>query len=141
MENNPYQAPRSALEEAGKLQDRNKRDRSAIIDIYFSPKGRLTRKVYFFAFLLPLMVIGIGAGLLLEMTDTTPEDDLLYLLCAPLLWISIVGSVKRLHDFGLSGWFYLATFVPLLGYLFSAALIFFPGTNGENRYGPDPRGN
>ncbi|MBP5621561.1 MAG: DUF805 domain-containing protein [Thermoguttaceae bacterium] len=56
---------------------------------------------------------------------------------------------RRLHDVGLSGWYVVvlfssqsickslnldlfASFVPLF-------LLFWPGTKGENAYGPDPR--
>jgi uncharacterized membrane protein YhaH (DUF805 family) len=46
--------------------------------------------------------------------------------------------IRRLHDIDRTGWWSLLLLVPLLGIL---VLIFFavqPGTNGQNRFGPDP---
>lgn len=60
----------------------------------------------------------------------------------------IAVSIRRWHDLDQSGWFFLLFAVlgaiPLVGFLASIAnLIWFcmPGTDGENQYGPDPRGD
>ena len=65
---------------------------------------------------------------------------------------TVALSVRRLHDRGMSGWWYLAfvvmalavTFsnVPLGGFTMAVAylaLMSLPGTRGENRHGADPR--
>lgn len=52
---------------------------------------------------------------------------------------SIAVTVRRLHDSDKSGWLYLLTCVPYVGWLFFLAFGFIPGTRGENRYGDDPR--
>lgn len=51
---------------------------------------------------------------------------------------SIAVAVRRLHDVGMSGWWYLLVLVPVLGML--ALLYFFiqRGESGTNKYGPDP---
>lgn len=52
---------------------------------------------------------------------------------------SIAVSVRRLHDIGRSGWWFLINFIPLIG---SLILLFFhvqPGQPHENQYGPDPK--
>lgn len=48
-------------------------------------------------------------------------------------------SVRRLHDTGHSGWYYLLTFIPILGSLF--LLYFFASDSApeENRYGKSPK--
>ncbi len=52
-------------------------------------------------------------------------------------------SVRRLHDLGISGWWLMIWFVPvlgqILGWLLSLIIIFIPSPGGENRYGYDPR--
>jgi uncharacterized membrane protein YhaH (DUF805 family) len=60
---------------------------------------------------------------------------------------SIAVSVRRLHDRDMSGWWYLgfivASFIPILGIITSIGflvLMLLPGTPGENRFGPDPKG-
>ena len=51
---------------------------------------------------------------------------------------SLAVAVRRLHDTDRSGWWILLYFLPLLGAL---VLLFFyvtRGTEGRNRFGPDP---
>jgi uncharacterized membrane protein YhaH (DUF805 family) len=51
---------------------------------------------------------------------------------------SIAVGVRRLHDKDMSGWWYLLVLIPILGAL---VLLFFfvqKGTDGPNRFGPDP---
>ncbi len=47
-------------------------------------------------------------------------------------------SIRRLHDLNRNGWFWLLCFVPLVNFFLGIYLFFFRGTEGENRYGPDP---
>jgi len=59
---------------------------------------------------------------------------------------SIAVTVRRLHDRDMSGWWYLglvaASAIPLVGFAASIALLVLmvlPGTDGGNRFGPDPK--
>ena len=59
---------------------------------------------------------------------------------------SIAVTVRRLHDRDMSGWWYLglavASAIPLVGFAASIALfvlMVLPGTDGGNRFGPDPK--
>lgn len=61
---------------------------------------------------------------------------------------SIALAIRRLHDLGLSGWFYLAYIIagelPVVGRL--VEIVYFVGmcrrgTKGPNKYGPDPLGH
>ena len=47
-------------------------------------------------------------------------------------------SIRRLHDLDRNGWFWLLCFIPLVNFFLGIYLLFFRGTKGENRYGPDP---
>lgn len=58
---------------------------------------------------------------------------------------SIAVTVRRLHDRDMSGWWYLgfivASIIPFVGFIASIAFIVvlaLPGTDGPNRFGPDP---
>jgi uncharacterized membrane protein YhaH (DUF805 family) len=53
--------------------------------------------------------------------------------CVP----SITATVRRLHDIGRSGWWYLLCFVPLGG-LVVLYWTFVRGDTGDNAYGPPP---
>lgn len=82
------------------------------------PDGQVTTIDYANEAMLP---VWIGYGFLLFVTT----------------WISIAISVKRFHDRGKSGWWYLIIFIPLIGPLWwLIELGFFRGDPGPNAYGP-----
>ena len=47
--------------------------------------------------------------------------------------------VRRLHDVGKSGWFYLIALIPLIGIIWLLVLMCTDGDKGDNAYGPDPK--
>jgi uncharacterized membrane protein YhaH (DUF805 family) len=52
--------------------------------------------------------------------------------------INIAFQVRRLHDMNNSGWLLLLNVIPFVSYLFPFYVTFFPGTEGENKFGPKP---
>ncbi|SEV88647.1 Uncharacterized membrane protein YhaH, DUF805 family [Cognatiyoonia koreensis] len=57
-------------------------------------------------------------------------------------------TVRRFHDYNLSGWWYLggiiAGLIPFVGFLASIAILvitILKGTDGPNNFGPDPLGS
>ncbi len=78
--------------------------------------------------------------------DEAAADETFSLAYIPLiLWVlacilpSIAVTVRRLHDSNKSGWMYLLTIIPYIGFIFFIVFGFLPGTRGENDYGFDPR--
>jgi uncharacterized membrane protein YhaH (DUF805 family) len=115
----------------------------------FDFSGRATRREYwlFIAQLyavLVLAVIGLGA-LVGEATFGMSESGaagmgLGAILLSLLVFIPYLSaSVRRLHDHDKSGWLFLLSMVPLIGWIFYLIMMLTPGTPGENGYGPDPR--
>ena len=51
---------------------------------------------------------------------------------------NISVAVRRLHDRDYSGWWYLLVFIPLIGWLILFIWFCLKGTDGPNRFGPDP---
>jgi len=47
-------------------------------------------------------------------------------------------TVRRIHDTGASGWWYLLFFLPYAGGLIGIVWMCIPGTQGRNKYGPSP---
>jgi len=47
-------------------------------------------------------------------------------------------EVRRLHDTNRSGWWILIALVPFLGAILLLIWFCFKGTQGDNRFGPDP---
>ena len=54
---------------------------------------------------------------------------------------SIAFTKRRLNDLDRTGWWFLISFIPLVGMLFAIYLIFFPGSDESNNYGPAPVAN
>jgi len=52
---------------------------------------------------------------------------------------SLAVAVRRLHDTGKSGWFYLVALIPLIGGIWLIVLFATEGDVGPNAYGPDPK--
>ncbi len=48
-------------------------------------------------------------------------------------------TVRRLHDIGLSGWWFLVGLVPLIGSFWFLVLMFTDSRPGDNQYGPNPK--
>lgn len=115
----------------------------------FSPRGRLGRMQYFLqsiAIIGALFVVIVGiVAVLLATEDVVGSDGLFVLGIAAIVLVYAVAavlmaflSVKRLHDLNLSGWFFWVGLVPFVGFLFSIYMLFGPGTDGANQYGPVP---
>lgn len=49
--------------------------------------------------------------------------------------------IRRFHDLGWSGWFYLLLWIPFVNFVFLLFLLFAKGEASENKYGltPDPK--
>ena len=51
--------------------------------------------------------------------------------------LSIV--VRRLHDIGKSGWFYLIILIPIIGFIWILILLCSDGVTEENKWGTNPK--
>lgn len=104
--------------------------------IYLSPKGRCSRRFYWRFFVIPSVVIGVLLGLVAVTLD--PHVLLFVIIGGSLVWPMAVIYIKCWHDVGVSGWFALLNFVPIIGLIMWIVLGFIPGTPGANKYGPNP---
>ncbi len=98
---------------------------------YFSFKGRIGRLEYFLSCLVS-NALCIPVNWLLE-DESLPAVSVFLVIIfgvVPIFWFFIAQGVKRCHDVGHSGWFFL---IPLY-YLW---IIFYPGSVESNEYG-DP---
>ncbi|NDY92968.1 DUF805 domain-containing protein [Ideonella livida] len=99
--------------------------------------GRLNRKSYLAGGLLSITVL-LGGLMLLALA---PGAVMLLLNAVLLVLVGVMGlrmTALRLHDVNLSAWWLLLTLVPTVGQIFSFALAIWPGTEGDNDYGPPP---
>jgi len=109
-----------------------------LMSLYFSSKGRISRRTYWLASLPPTAV-----WILCELlADEAASGGALVLLA--IAWLlsmatSCILCIKRSHDRDKSGWFVLVAFIPIVGALWLLVeLGFLQGTPGPNRFGPDP---
>jgi uncharacterized membrane protein YhaH (DUF805 family) len=65
---------------------------------------------------------------------------LLFLVALGLLVPNLAIGVRRLHDIGKSGWFYLVSLIPLVGGIILLIFFCLDSQSGDNQYGPNPKG-
>jgi uncharacterized membrane protein YhaH (DUF805 family) len=111
--------------------------------LLFSFEGRVNRQPYW---IVAIIMFVIGAGLNFAVGNFGPGGihagrggPVLWLLALLFAWIGLAMQVKRWHDRDKSGWWALISLVPVIGFFW--VLIecgFVRGTDGPNRFGPDP---
>ncbi len=101
---------------------------------YFTIQGRAQRSQYWwyalFTFIIAIIASVIDAAL------GVPIFYLIFVLAT--LAPSICVAIRRMHDKDKSGWWLLIGLVPIIGALYLLYLFVTRGTEGENRFGPDP---
>lgn len=110
---------------------------------FFTGDGRTGRLHYV------LINLAIGAGWLICSFATLRSDPVtgarsinpaMLVLFPVALWLSAANMARRLHDRGHSGWWWLLSMVPLVGFVLGLYLLAAPGDELANRYGPAPGG-
>tara|TARA_B100000767_G_scaffold250496_1_gene252778 strand:+ start:235 stop:627 length:393 start_codon:yes stop_codon:yes gene_type:complete len=120
-------------------------------DNYANFKGRASRKEYwmytliFTVLFIALMTIMFSVLSFSDETgiETGPGVYLTVILVIVFLFAhfipSIALTVRRLHDTGKSGWWYLIVFVPYLGNFVIFIFTLIDGDRGDNKYGSNPK--
>jgi len=96
--------------------------------------GRTRRKEYWMFFLVYTIIY-----ILLAVIDAMLTAGLLSILYILAMLIpAIAVTIRRLHDIGRSGWWWLLAFIPLDGIVL---LVFacLDSNPGENQFGPNPK--
>ncbi|MEO0467261.1 MAG: DUF805 domain-containing protein [Pseudomonadota bacterium] len=122
---------------------------------YTDFQGRSQRSEYWWVQLFNLFVVGVPVALAFAIgigSNGEPNPigiglfGIVGLYVLAIIIPSIALFIRRLHDINQTGWIYLgllvAGFIPVVGLLASIAQIVIaciPGTQGPNKYGPDPK--
>ncbi len=108
---------------------------------YADLKGRARRKEFWMFALFNgiistvLIIISTVFGLVSE-TGLSPLNS----LYSSIVFVpTIAVSVRRLHDIGKSGWYFLVGLIPILGWIYIIYLYVQEGESGSNQYGEDPK--
>ena len=108
-----------------------------VLQKYAVFEGRARRKEYWFFVLFNFIIsivisvaeAGIGTGGIL---------GLIYVLGVFLPSVGV--GIRRLHDTDRSGWWLLVGLIPLIGFIILIVLLALDSTPGDNRFGPNPKG-
>lgn len=111
---------------------------------YANFNGRARRSEFWF-FALFNLIIYLAASvinyLIAGSSDTTRIIGIIYLLYSlATILPSLAVSWRRLHDIGKSGAYILFILIPLVGWIFLLAWFVKDSDMGENRFGPNPKG-
>jgi uncharacterized membrane protein YhaH (DUF805 family) len=116
-------------------------------------KGRASRKEYWMFTLVNIIISVLLLGVIFGVAMVTNSAGqtgfswpvaigiglaLIYHLA--ILIPTLAVSIRRLHDTGRSGWWFLINFIPYLGGLVFLVFMVLDSEPGENRYGPNPKG-
>ncbi len=111
-------------------------------DNYANFNGRARRKEYWMFTLFQLIFIYGGMlilGGIAYAIDSPFIIFAIYIYIFATLIPSLAVGVRRLHDVGKSGWFYLIILIPFVGPIWLFVLTVTEGDKGANQYGPDPK--
>jgi uncharacterized membrane protein YhaH (DUF805 family) len=103
--------------------------------------GRSRRKEYWMFFLFNMVI-----GLVLYIPGLALRESIgpifmglyaIYSLAALIPGLAV--SVRRLHDTGKSGWFFLLVLIPFVGPIILLVFFCMDSEAGQNAYGPNPK--
>lgn len=145
-DNNPYSAPDAALETG---------QQEFYQPSVFSFKGRIGRLRYvaygmgtYLAIIAVLMPLMGGSMLLGGSMELAGEGAMsiamiigLAVFYIAIIILSVAFGKRRLNDLNRSGWWLLIFIVPLVNFLMTIYILFFPGSNEANNFGPPAAAN
>ena len=110
---------------------------------YADFNGRARRKDYWMFVLWNLIVaivLGVILGALVAFTGIKALMVVAYLYGLAVLIPSIALGVRRLHDIGKSGLWYLSCLVPVVGSILLLIFFCLDSQPGPNKWGANPKG-
>lgn len=117
-----------------------------VLKEYTTFSGRARRSEYWFFVLFNLifaiiaMVIDNILGTKFEIGSQSLPYGYIYLLYVLAVFIpGLAVLVRRLHDVGKSGWWFLICLIPIVGWIWILVLLFTDSNSGENKYGANPK--
>jgi uncharacterized membrane protein YhaH (DUF805 family) len=108
---------------------------------YFTFSGRASRSEYwlcvvaYMVLYIVAMILDFSFGLWSEEAGIGTFSGIVFV--ATLIPTTAV-AVRRLHDTNRVGWWYLIIIVPLFGVIALVVMFCLKGTDGDNRFGPNP---
>ena len=112
-----------------------------VINSYFDFNGR-SRRMEYWMFVLINSIISVFCILLDSMLGTVWSIGYGPIYIGYGLAVFVPGlavAIRRLHDIGKSGWYYLLFIIPIIGPIWLIIIFVTEGEQGDNKYGPNPK--
>jgi uncharacterized membrane protein YhaH (DUF805 family) len=115
----------------------------------FSFSGRIGRLRYLaysmgaYILMIIAMIPLVGASALMggESAMSGIGVAVIGVLSVALLVMAVMFGKRRFNDLNRSGWWLLLLIIPIVGFLLTIYMVFFPGTDGDNNFGPAQTAN
>ena len=109
---------------------------------YADFSGRARRKEYWIFSLINYIIIFFLYILQIVMIESTlwlifPIIFFLYAVAVFLPGLAV--NIRRLHDIGKSGWWYIIYLIPIIGAIWLTVLMCLDSEPGENQWGENPK--
>jgi uncharacterized membrane protein YhaH (DUF805 family) len=106
---------------------------------YVSVEGRAPRSEFWFWTLFTVLLY-VAAGILdgVISANGQPSHVCYIIVCIGVFLPNICMGVRRLHDIDFRGWWLLIALIPLAGAIALIVMDCLRGTEGNNRFGPNP---
>ena len=111
----------------------------------FSGRARRSEYWYFILFNVIFAIVAmiidrlIGDDFTVNTSAGIIAEPFGYLYALFVFVPGLAVSVRRLHDVGKSGWFFLIALIPIIGSIWLLVLFCTNGNPGDNQYGPNPK--
>lgn len=99
-------------------------------------QGRARRSEFWY-FILFNFIISVIIGVFDLIVGT---NIFMYIYSIAVLIPGICVSIRRMHDIGKSGWWYLINLIPFIGNIWFIILACQDSQPGTNQWGPNPKG-
>jgi uncharacterized membrane protein YhaH (DUF805 family) len=110
-----------------------------VLKQYADFSGRARRQEYWM-FILINAIISWSFTLLDNLAGVTIFTTLSYFYTLAVLIPGLAVAVRRLHDIGKSGWWYLLILFPIVGWIWLIVLFATEGESRPNNWGENPKG-
>ena len=109
---------------------------------YADFSGRARRKEYWIFSLINYIIIFflyILQIVLIESTLWLIFPIIFFLYAVAVFLPGLAVNIRRLHDIGKSGWWYLIYLIPIIGAIWLTVLMCLDSEPGENQWGENPK--
>jgi uncharacterized membrane protein YhaH (DUF805 family) len=112
--------------------------------LLFSFRGRIPRSIWWASSAILNLAWLLLFALVINLSEAQPDADRVLAvlqigMMALVIWTNVALHFKRWQDTGHDGWNCSLALIPYLGWFIGVTVCgFAPGTEGPNKYGPDP---